>query len=168
YDVRVSLVPGVRAFRAARAVPPAQRAACRARGSGDDGGGSAGDGGRLLRRRLPPGDALDASAVFVLAAAVATVVWQVSGRAVTDIPLYRTYGEWMARGLGPSRDLAFEYPAGAAPPLRPPAPSRSSIRPARFPPSSCRRSSRTRSPRTASCSPPRWLLPVRWACSCSP
>src|SRR4029079_5041815 len=121
YDVRVSLVPGVRAFRAARAVPPAQRAACRARGSGDDGGGSAGDGGRLLRRRLPPGDALDASAVFVLAAAVATVVWQVSGRAVTDIPLYRTYGEWMARGLVPYRDFAFEYPPGALPALVLPA-----------------------------------------------
>ena len=59
--------------------------------------------------------------MFVLAAAVATVVWQVSGRAVTDIPLYRTYGEWMARGLVPYRDFAFEYPPGALPALVLPA-----------------------------------------------
>ena len=59
--------------------------------------------------------------MFVVAAAVATVAWQLSGHAVTDIPLYRTYGERVARGLVPYRDFAFEYPPGALPALVLPA-----------------------------------------------
>jgi hypothetical protein len=68
-----------------------------------------------------PRDALLAAAVFVLTAVTATVVWQLSGRAVTDIALYRTYGERIADGLVPYRDFGFEYPPGALPALVLPA-----------------------------------------------
>jgi hypothetical protein len=71
-------------------------------------------------RRLSP-DAVLAAAVFVGAAAAATVAWQVSGRAVTDIPLYRTVGERVAGGLVPYRDFPFEYPPGALPAIVLPA-----------------------------------------------
>jgi hypothetical protein len=68
-----------------------------------------------------PRDALLAAAVFVLTAVAATVVWQESGRAVTDIALYHTYGERLADGLVPYRDFSFEYPPGALPALVLPA-----------------------------------------------
>jgi Glycosyltransferase family 87 len=70
--------------------------------------------------RLPT-EALLASAVFVATAVVATVAWQRSGNAVTDIPLYHAYGERIAGGLVPYRDFAFEYPPGALPALVLPA-----------------------------------------------
>ena len=63
----------------------------------------------------PSADALAASAVFVAVAVAATVAWQLSGDAVTDIPLYHAYGERIAGGLVPYRDFAFEYPPGALP-----------------------------------------------------
>lgn len=72
--------------------------------------------GEWIRR-----DALLAAAVFVLTAVTATVAWQLSGRAVTDIALYHTYGERIANGLVPYRDFAFEYPPGALPALVLPA-----------------------------------------------
>lgn len=74
-----------------------------------------------MRRRRPPGDALLACAVFVATAVAVTVAWQLSGHAVTDIPLYRTYGERVADGLVPYRDFGFEYPPGALPALVLPA-----------------------------------------------
>ena len=55
-----------------------------------------------------PRDALLAAAAFVLTAVTATVAWQLSGRAVTDIALYHAYGERIAGGLVPYRDFAFE------------------------------------------------------------
>ena len=67
-----------------------------------------------------PRDALLAAAAFVLTAVTATVAWQLSGRAVTDIALYHAYGERIADGLVPYRDFAFEYPPGRAPGARPP------------------------------------------------
>lgn len=75
----------------------------------------------LSRHELLSRDALLAAAVFVLAASLATVAWQLSGRAVTDIPLYRTYGERIAGGLVPYRDFSFEYPPGALPTMVLPA-----------------------------------------------
>ena len=71
--------------------------------------------------RLPPAEALLASAVFVAVAVAATVAWQLSGDAVTDIPLYHSYGERIAAGLVPYRDFGFEYPPGALPALVLPA-----------------------------------------------
>ena len=68
-----------------------------------------------------PRDALLAAAGFVLTAVTATVAWQLSGRAVTDIALYHAYGERIADGLVPYRDFAFEYPPGALPALAVPA-----------------------------------------------
>jgi hypothetical protein len=68
-----------------------------------------------------PRDAALGAAGFVLTAVTATVAWQLSGRAVTDIALYHTYGERLARGLVPYRDFAFEYPPGALPALALPA-----------------------------------------------
>jgi len=59
--------------------------------------------------------------VFVTVAVAATVAWQVSGHAVTDIPLYHAYGERLAGGLVPYRDFEFEYPPGALPALVLPA-----------------------------------------------
>ena len=66
-------------------------------------------------------EALLAAAVFCLTAVAATVLWQLTGDAVTDIPLYRTYGERIANGLVPYRDFGFEYPPGALPALVLPA-----------------------------------------------
>ena len=54
-------------------------------------------------------------------AVAATVAWQVSGHAVTDVPLYHAYGERLAGGLVPYRDFEFEYPPGALPALVLPA-----------------------------------------------
>jgi hypothetical protein len=59
--------------------------------------------------------AVAAAGVFVAVAVGVTVAWQLLGEAVTDIPLYRTYGERVAGGLVPYRDFAFEYPPGALP-----------------------------------------------------
>ena len=69
----------------------------------------------------PRPDALLAAAVFCLTAVTATLLWQLTGDAVTDIPLYRTYGERIANGLVPYRDFGFEYPPGALPALVLPA-----------------------------------------------
>ena len=71
--------------------------------------------------RRPSSEALAASMVFVAVAVAATVAWQLSGHAVTDIPLYHAYGERVAEGLVPYRDFAFEYPPGALPALLLPA-----------------------------------------------
>ncbi|HEY7346113.1 MAG TPA: glycosyltransferase 87 family protein [Gaiella sp.] len=71
--------------------------------------------------RRPSAEALAASMVFVAVAVGATVAWQLSGHAVTDIPLYHAYGERVAAGLVPYRDFAFEYPPGALPALLLPA-----------------------------------------------
>ena len=49
------------------------------------------------------------------------MLWQLTGDAVTDVPLYRTYGERIANGLVPYRDFGFEYPPGALPALVLPA-----------------------------------------------
>lgn len=73
-----------------------------------------------MRGRVPL-DALVAAAVFVATAALVTAAWQWSGNAITDIPLYRTYGERIANGLVPYRDFGFEYPPGALPALVLPA-----------------------------------------------
>ena len=74
----------------------------------------------MVNRRVPR-DALIAAAAFVVGAVAVTVAWQLAGRAVTDIPLYRTYGERVAGGLVPYRDFPFEYPPGALPALVLPA-----------------------------------------------
>ena len=65
----------------------------------------------------PPRDALLACAVFVATAVAVTVAWELLGDAVTDVRLYRTYGERVADGLVPYRDFPFEYPPGALPAL---------------------------------------------------
>ena len=67
------------------------------------------------------GEAIAAAVVFCLTATAATVLWQLTGDAVTDIPLYRTYGERIADGLVPYRDFGFEYPPAALPALVLPA-----------------------------------------------
>jgi hypothetical protein len=59
--------------------------------------------------------------VFVVCAVAVTVAWELLGDAVTDIPLYRTYGERVASGLVPYRDFDLEYPPGALPALVLPA-----------------------------------------------
>ena len=66
-------------------------------------------------------EALLASAVFVTIAVAVTVAWEQTGDAVTDIALYRAYGERVASGLVPYRDFSFEYPPGALPALVLPA-----------------------------------------------
>ena len=72
-------------------------------------------------RGRPSLDALLAAGVFVATAAAVTAAWQWSGNAITDIPLYRTYGERIENGLVPYRDFGFEYPPGALPALVMPA-----------------------------------------------
>ncbi len=74
-----------------------------------------------MERRRPSTKALLAACVFVGVAVAATVAWELLGEAVTDIALYRTYGERVADGLVPYRDFAFEYPPGALPALVLPA-----------------------------------------------
>jgi hypothetical protein len=59
--------------------------------------------------------------VFAASAVAVTVAWELVGDAVTDIPLYRTYGERVAAGLVPYRDFELEYPPGALPALVLPA-----------------------------------------------
>lgn len=72
-------------------------------------------------RVRPHATALVAAAAFVAVAVIVTVGWEVLGDAVTDVPLYRTYGERVAGGLVPYRDFPFEYPPGALPALVLPA-----------------------------------------------
>jgi hypothetical protein len=62
-----------------------------------------------------------ACVAFVATAVVVTVAWELLGDSVTDVPLYRTYGERAAGGLVPYRDFGFEYPPGALPALVLPA-----------------------------------------------
>jgi Glycosyltransferase family 87 len=69
----------------------------------------------------PSARALLAAGVFVGIAVLVTVAWELAGDAVTDISLYRTYGERVAGGLVPYRDFPFEYPPGALPALVLPA-----------------------------------------------
>ena len=66
-------------------------------------------------------EAIAAAVVFCLTATAATVFWQLTGDAVTDIRLYQTYGERIADGLVPYRDFGFEYPPAALPALVLPA-----------------------------------------------
>jgi Glycosyltransferase family 87 len=68
-----------------------------------------------------PPRALLAAGVFVGLAVAVTIAWELAGEAVTDIPLYRTYGERISGGLVPYRDFPFEYPPGALPALVLPA-----------------------------------------------
>ena len=74
-----------------------------------------------MARGRPLVATLCAAGVFVTVAVVVTVAWELLGDAVTDIPLYRTYGERVADGLVPYRDFPFEYPPGALPALVLPA-----------------------------------------------
>ena len=74
-----------------------------------------------MARSRPLVAALAAAGVFVAVAVLVTVAWELLGDAVTDIPLYRTYGERVAGGLVPYRDFPFEYPPGALPALVLPA-----------------------------------------------
>jgi hypothetical protein len=67
-------------------------------------------------------EAVLACVVFVASAVAVTAGWQLLGDAITDVPLYRTYGERVAGGLVPYRDFGFEYPPGALPALVLPAP----------------------------------------------
>jgi hypothetical protein len=73
------------------------------------------------RSSRPSRDALLACVVFVASAVAVTVAWELLGDAVTDIALYRTYGERVAAGLVPYRDFSFEYPPGALPAIVLPA-----------------------------------------------
>jgi hypothetical protein len=52
---------------------------------------------------------------FVSLAALATLLWEQSGRQVSDVTLYQLYGERMTHGLVPYRDFHVEYPPGALP-----------------------------------------------------
>jgi hypothetical protein len=65
--------------------------------------------------------ALAAAGVFVATAVLVTIAWELLGDAITDIPLYRTYGERVADGRIPYRDFPFEYPPGALPAIVLPA-----------------------------------------------
>jgi hypothetical protein len=71
--------------------------------------------------RAPSPEALVACGVFVVVAVAITVAWELLGDAVTDVALYRAYGERVAHGIVPYRDFGFEYPPGALPALVGPA-----------------------------------------------
>lgn len=66
-------------------------------------------------------EAVLAALAFAATAVAVTVAWELSGDAVTDIPLYHTYGERVVAGLVPYRDFPFEYPPGALPAIVAPA-----------------------------------------------
>lgn len=66
-------------------------------------------------------DVLLASAAFAVTAMAITLAWDLSGDAVTDVPLYHAYGERVERGLVPFDDFRFEYPPGALAPIVAPA-----------------------------------------------
>lgn len=59
--------------------------------------------------------ALAAAVAFVVLAGAAAFAWEASDRQVTDVALYRTYGERVAGGDVPYRDFRLEYPPGALP-----------------------------------------------------
>ncbi|MFN8224556.1 MAG: glycosyltransferase family 87 protein [Gaiellales bacterium] len=61
------------------------------------------------RRSLGP------AAAFVALAGLVTWLWEQSGRQVSDVTLYRAYGERIAHGLVPYRDFDLEYPPGSLP-----------------------------------------------------
>lgn len=65
--------------------------------------------------------ALVCAALFAALALVVGWGWDASGEQVSDVPLYRTYGERMAGGQVPYRDFRVEYPPGALPALVLPA-----------------------------------------------
>jgi len=62
-----------------------------------------------------------AAAVFVALAFGVAGAWERSGEQVTDLALYRAYGERIAAGDVPYRDFRFEYPPAALPLLVAPA-----------------------------------------------
>jgi Glycosyltransferase family 87 len=72
----------------------------------------------MLRRHTR---ALAAAGAFAGLAVLVTIAWELTGDAVTDIALYRAYGERIEDGLLPYRDFRFEYPPGALPALLLPA-----------------------------------------------
>lgn len=61
------------------------------------------------------------AALFAALALAVTWGWDASGDQISDVPLYRTYGERMADGQVPYRDFRLEYPPGALPALVLPA-----------------------------------------------
>lgn len=65
--------------------------------------------------------ALALAALFAVLALAVARAWDVSGEQVSDVPLYRTYGERIAGGEVPYRDFRLEYPPGALPALVLPA-----------------------------------------------
>ena len=54
-----------------------------------------------------------AATVFVVLAVAMGLAWESTPRQVSDIKLYRTYGERIAHGSVPYRDFDVEYPPGA-------------------------------------------------------
>lgn len=61
------------------------------------------------------------AALFAALALASAWAWDASGEQVSDVPLYRTYGERLADGRVPYRDFRVEYPPGALPALALPA-----------------------------------------------
>lgn len=61
------------------------------------------------------------AALFAALALASAWAWDASGEQVSDVPLYRTYGERLADGRVPYRDFRVEYPPGALPALVLPA-----------------------------------------------
>ncbi len=53
--------------------------------------------------------------VFIVLACAMAWAWDSSGRQITDVGLYRVYGERMTHGRVPYRDFDVEYPPGALP-----------------------------------------------------
>lgn len=61
----------------------------------------------------PSRAALVAALVFAVLAGAAAIAWEQSDRQVSDVGLYRVYGERIAHGEIPYRDFRVEYPPGA-------------------------------------------------------
>ncbi len=74
--------------------------------------------GSAIRQSL---SAALAAAVFVALSFGVALAWERSGEQITDITLYRSYGERIAAGQVPYRDFRFEYPPGSLPALVAPA-----------------------------------------------